>query len=74
MTNKNKYSYMKIKTLYFNALVQNKAQIDEISLGEMLGLDEIETRSVISELLHENRIGYCPDNNYKYKPLKNKKI
>ena len=65
---------MKIKTLYFNALVQNKAQIDEISLGEMLGLDEIETRSVISELLHENRISYCPDNNCKYKPLKNKKI
>jgi len=47
---------MKNKAHYFKALIENKGRINEIDLGEKIGLDEEETRRIIVDLLSEHKI------------------
>ena len=46
------------KDRYFKALVKNNGQLNEIELGEKIGLNEDETREIIAQLLHEHKIEY----------------
>lgn len=49
---------MKTKELYYKALVENNGQLNEIDLGEKLGLGDAETREIIARLLSEHKIEY----------------
>jgi hypothetical protein len=49
---------MEIKLKYLNLIKKAHGGIDEIELGEKSGLNEDETRSLISLLLSEHRIVY----------------
>tara|TARA_R110002050_G_scaffold111752_1_gene225544 strand:+ start:3970 stop:4173 length:204 start_codon:yes stop_codon:yes gene_type:complete len=67
---------MEIKEVYFKALIENNGQLNEIDLGEKLGLDEEETRVIIVQLLSEHRIEYVENRSCNYrpnKPMKRKK-
>jgi len=46
------------KTIYYKALMENDGRINEIDLGEIIGLDEEETRKIIVQLLSEYKIEY----------------
>lgn len=46
------------KEIYYKALVENNGRINEIDLGEIIGLDEEETREIIVQLLSEYKIEY----------------
>lgn len=53
-----------MKDRYYEALLKNNGRCNEIELGEQLGLDEGEVRSILAQLLSEYRIehldnGYC---------------
>ncbi len=61
---------MKNKAQYFTALIENKGRINEIDLGEKIGLDEEETRKIIVVLLSENKIKYDSKGVCKYTPMK----
>lgn len=50
---------MENKGIYYNALIENNGRINEIDLGEMIGLDEEETRVIIVRLLSEYKIEYA---------------
>lgn len=47
---------MENKQRYYQALAENKGRLNEIDLGEMIGLEEDETRQIIVELLSEHKI------------------
>jgi len=49
---------MENKDRYFKYLVENRGQLNEIDLGENIGLDEEETREIIAQLLSEHKIEY----------------
>ncbi len=49
---------MKVKEVYYKALIENNGQLNEIDLGEKFGLNEEETREIIVQLLSENKIEY----------------
>lgn len=49
---------MENKERYYKALVENNGQLNEIDLGEKIGLDENETREIIAQLLSEHKIEY----------------
>ena len=49
---------MKIKEIYYKALIENNGQLNEIDLGEKFGLNEEETREIIVQLLYEHKIEY----------------
>nr|WP_315171387.1 hypothetical protein [uncultured Flavobacterium sp.] len=49
---------MKIKEIYYKALIENNGQLNEIDLGEKFGLNEEETREIIVQLLSEHKIEY----------------
>lgn len=49
---------MENKEKYYKALVENNGQLNEIDLGEKIGLDENETREIIAQLLSEHKIEY----------------
>jgi hypothetical protein len=49
---------MNEKEKYLQAMRMNRGRLDDISLGETLGLDEDTTRRIISNLLGEFRISY----------------
>lgn len=49
---------MKNKEKFYLALVDNKGKLNEIELGEKLGLDEQETSRIISALLAEHKIRF----------------
>ena len=49
---------MKNKQIYYNALVDNNGRINEIDLGEIIGLDEAEIREIIVQLMSEYKIEY----------------
>ena len=60
---------MNDKELLLQAFKANQGKMDEITLGEQLGLSETETQRIISQLLSEHKIefkrfGLC---NYKTK-------
>ena len=60
--------------IYLQTLQMSKGAVDEIMLGEMLGLEEDATRRIIASLLNEYKITYSSDNNTcNYKPIKKQK-
>lgn len=46
------------KEIYYKVLIENDGRINEIDLGEIIGLDEEETRKIIVQLLSEYKIEY----------------
>ncbi len=64
---------MENKDRYFKALVENKGQLNEIDLGENIGLDEEETREIIAQLLSEHKIEYVENGSSNYRLNKNTK-
>ena len=61
MSNKNKY---------YKAFTENNGMLNEIALGEKLGLDETETREIISQLLSEYKIEYFENKACNYSLMK----
>ncbi|WP_109829756.1 hypothetical protein [Reichenbachiella versicolor] len=49
---------MNIKDKYLDLLKKNDGQLNEIELGESIGLDEDEMQEIISMLLFEYKIEY----------------
>jgi len=49
---------MEIKDTYYFALQENDGKINEIELGELLGLNEDETQRIIAQLLMEHKIEF----------------
>ncbi|GAA3626122.1 hypothetical protein [Flavivirga jejuensis] len=47
---------MENKNKYFKALIANNGQLNEIDLGEKMGISEDETRKIIVQLLSEYKI------------------
>lgn len=61
------------KDRYYNALIENDGQLNEIDLGEKFGLEENETREIIVQLLSEHRIEYKENRACNYSLMKNQK-
>ncbi len=57
---------MEDKDRYFKALVENNGKLNEIDLGENIGIDEEETRKIIVELLLEHKIEYMENGSCNY--------
>ncbi|MCK0125093.1 hypothetical protein MWU76_11840 [Gelidibacter sp. F2691] len=49
---------MENKEKYYKVLIENNGQLNEIDLGEKIGLNEDETRAIIVQLLSEHKIEY----------------
>lgn len=64
---------MENKDRYFKALVENNGQLNEIELGENIGLDEEETREIIAQLLSEHKIEYVKNESCNYRLYKTTK-
>lgn len=64
MTNKNRY---------FHVLAKNNGRLNEIILGERIGLSESETREIIVQLLSEYRIEYVENRFCNYGIIKKKR-
>ena len=60
---------MENKEKYYNALIENNGQLNEIDLGEKFGLDENETRVIIVQLLSEHKIEYAENRACNYSPM-----
>ena len=67
---------MNDKEKYYQAIKNFKGGLDEITLGDAIGLDENSTRKAISDLLLENKIEYDPNElcNYRIKKKLSKTI
>ncbi|KEO72677.1 hypothetical protein [Anditalea andensis] len=65
---------MENKDRYFKALIEDNGQLNEIDLGENLGLDEKETREIIVLLLSEHKIEYVENRMCSYRLMKTSKI
>ena len=61
---------MEDKGRYFKALVEDNGTLNEIDLGEKIGLNEGETRKVIVQLLSEHKIEYVENGYCNYRPNK----
>lgn len=61
---------MENKERYFKALKDNNGKLNEIDLGEKIGLLEDETREIIAQLLCEYSIEYCEHKVCQYKVIK----
>lgn len=57
---------MKNKEVYYRTLIENDGKLNEIDLGESIGLSEDETYLIISQLLAENKIEYKSNRNSHY--------
>ncbi len=64
---------MKNKDRYFKALIENNGQLNEIDLGEKIGLNEEETREIITLLLSEYKIEYIENKVCNYSLMKTTK-
>lgn len=67
---------MKNKNRYLKALIKNNGHLNEIDLGEKIGLNDEETREVIVQLLSEYKIEYGENRSCNYsitKTIKRKK-
>jgi hypothetical protein len=64
---------MEIKEAYYKALIENNGQLNEIDLGEKLGLNEEETREIIAQLLSEHKIEFMENRSCNYRINKSKK-
>ena len=58
---------MKNKEIYYKAFIENDGQLNEIDLGEKLGLNEGETREIIVQLLSEHKIEYIENRSCDYR-------
>ncbi|MBW1296329.1 hypothetical protein [Aquimarina litoralis] len=58
---------MENKDRYFKALIQNNGQLNEIDLGEQVGLNRDETQEIITRLLSEYKIEYAENNSCNYR-------
>ena len=58
---------MENKQRYYSALLENDGQLNEIDLGEKLGLREEETNEIIAQLLSEHKIEYAEHRACNYK-------
>jgi len=63
---------MENKEKYYKAFLENRGQLNEIDLGEWLGLQEDETREIIVQLLFEYKIEYVEHRVCNYIPKKRK--
>lgn len=61
---------MENKTKYYTAFLENRGQLNEIDLGEEMGLNEDETRKIIVQLLFEHKIEYVENRDCNYIPKK----
>ena len=61
---------MKNKEKYYRALIENDGQLNEIDLGERIGLSEDETNEIIVQLLSEYKIEYVDNRICNYSPMK----
>ena len=58
---------MENKERYFKALIDNKGHLNEMDLGENIGLEENEIRQILVQLLAEHKIKYKFNRNCNYK-------
>lgn len=65
-----------MKAKYLKLLKENKGKLNELELGEKLGLNYDETQLIIAEILSENRLEYGINNaaNYRFRSKRNIKI
>ncbi|TYR35830.1 hypothetical protein FXV77_12200 [Sphingobacterium phlebotomi] len=61
---------MENKERYHSALVENDSQLNEIDLGEKMGLSEEETTRIIAQLLSEYKIEYVENRACNYRSAK----
>ena len=61
---------MENKSKYYNLLKENYGQLNEIDLGEIIGLNEDETQELIAQLLSEHRIEYVENQTCSYQVIK----
>lgn len=64
---------MENKKKYYEALKENKGHLNEIDLGERMGLDEDKTRKIIAHLLSENVLEFDENKNCNYKIITSRK-
>lgn len=64
---------MNYKEMYYQALVDNNDQFNEIDLGLKIGLNENETRAIITTLLSEYKIEYVENKVCDYVPIKKRR-
>lgn len=64
---------MENKDRYYNALIENDGQLNEIDLGEKFGIDENEIREIIVQLLSEHKIEYKENRACNYSLMKTQK-
>lgn len=48
------------KDRYYALFKENEGQMNEIALGETIGLDEAEVLRILSQLLSEYKVEYAP--------------
>ena len=61
---------MENKERYYQAFIENNNQLNEIDLGEKIGIDENETREIIAQLLSEYKIEYTENRVCNYSLMK----
>jgi len=64
---------MENKDKYYKALIDNDGRLNEIDLGEKMGLNENETNEIIAQLLSEYKIEYTENRDCNYTPTKRAK-
>lgn len=64
---------MKNKEQYYSLFIENNGRLNEIDLGETMGLSEEETSVIIVHLLSENKIEYIENRNCNYSLKKREK-
>jgi hypothetical protein len=61
---------MENKEKYYKALIENDGKLNEINLGEEMGLNEDETNEIIVQLLSEHKIEYAENRSCNYSTMK----
>ena len=61
------------KDRYFKSLGQNNGELNEIDLGEQIGLSMDETQRIIAQLLSEHKIEYTANKSCNYRLIRTKK-
>ncbi len=64
---------MENKDKYYSLLKENNGQLNEIDLGEKIGLNENETRKIIAQLLSEHKLEYVENKFCNYSIMKTSK-
>lgn len=64
---------MENKNSYLKAFIENNGELNEMDLGEKMGLHDTETREIIVQLLSEHKIEYVENGASNYRLLKTSK-